>query len=54
MILMMEAHNPFNKDYVKIQAISHQGFLMKKIFGFIFILFSSGIAVWYPLGKVLG
>jgi len=26
----------------------------RKIFGFLFIVFSSGIAVWYPLGNLLG
>jgi len=30
-----------------------QGKLLQKIFGFLFILFSAGFAVWYPLGKLL-
>jgi len=27
---------------------------VQKIFGFLFILLSAGITVWYPLGKLLG
>jgi len=26
----------------------------RKTFGFFFIVFSAGLAVWYPLGNLLG
>jgi hypothetical protein len=32
----------------------NQGNIMQKLFGFLFILLSAGVTVWYPLGKLLG
>jgi len=32
----------------------NQGTAMQKLFGFLFILLSAGLTVWYPLGKLLG
>ncbi len=37
-----------------INNIFLKGYRVQKIFGFLFILLSAGVAVWYPLGKLLG
>jgi len=39
--------------YAKIK-LKVKGTIVQKLFGFLFILLSTGITVWYPLGKILG
>jgi len=36
------------------QFLLGKGTTLQKIFGFLFILLSAGLTVWYPLGKLLG
>jgi hypothetical protein len=42
-----------NYDKIK-QFLLEKGIIVQKIFGFLFILLSAGLTVWYPLGKLLG